>query len=199
MRRLGNMMVVAAAAVALVACSPNEEPSDLPPGTDPTPSQVEAADSSSSAPTGQSSAPQGPECTVEDVQVSGEPGQKPTITLPETCSPPTTLLSTDLVAGTGAEATAGSTIEANYLLMTWSDKVIKDNSFDRGQPFPLENLGQASVIDGWNEGLIGMKEGARRLLVVPPDKGYGKGGQGIKPNETLVFVVDAVKVTPAGG
>jgi peptidylprolyl isomerase len=51
------------------------------------------------------------------------------------------------------------------------------------------------VIDGWNEGLLGMKEGGRRLLVVPPDKGYGQGGNGIRPGETLVFVVDAVKVT----
>ena len=55
-------------------------------------------------------------------------------------------------------------------------------------------MGRAQVIDGWNEGLLGMKQGGRRLLVVPPDKGYGQGGNGIRPGETLVFVVDAVQV-----
>ncbi|OZM72508.1 peptidylprolyl isomerase [Amycolatopsis antarctica] len=193
MRRLGNMTAVAGVALALAACSPTmEEPSDLPPGTDPAPAQ------SAGAPPAEAPVAQGPECTAQDVQVAGEPGQKPTITIPDTCSPPKSLVSEDLVPGTGAEATPGSTIEANYLLVTWSDKVVKDNSFDRGETFPLENLGQAQVIDGWNEGLVGMKEGARRLLIVPPEKGYGPGGQGIKPNETLAFVVDAVKVTPAG-
>lgn len=196
------MMVVAVAAVALAACSPSEEASDLPPGTDPSPTQTQAASSSSAAPSSSADpeAPaeqSGPECTADDIDVAGESGEKPTITIPDTCSPPKSLVQKDLEPGTGAEATPGSTIEANYLLVTWSDKAVKDNSYDRGEPFPLENLGQAQVIDGWNEGLVGMKEGARRLLIVPPDRGYGQGGQGIKANETLVFVVDAVKVTPA--
>ena len=55
--------------------------------------------------------------------------------------------------------------------------------------------GRAQVIDGWNEGLLWMKQGGRRLLVVPPDKGYGQGGNGVKPGETLVFVIDAVQVS----
>lgn len=56
-------------------------------------------------------------------------------------------------------------------------------------------MGDAPVIDGWNEGVVGMREGGRRLLVIPPDKAYGPGGRGIAPNETLVFVVDAVQVS----
>ena len=56
-------------------------------------------------------------------------------------------------------------------------------------------LGQAGVIQGWNEGLVGMKKGGRRLLIIPPELGYGASGQGpIGPNETLVFVVDAAQV-----
>jgi peptidylprolyl isomerase len=198
MRRVGKIIVVTAAAVALGACSPsNEEPSDLPPGTDPTPSQQVSAPASTSPPT--SSQAQGPACTAEDIEVTGDFGQDPEITIPEDCAPPQELIAEDLVEGDGPEATAGSTLEVNYKLKTWSDGEVKDSSFERGQTYPLENLGQARVIEGWNEGLIGMTEGSRRLLVVPPELGYGEQGSpgGIAPNETLVFVVDAVEVTPA--
>ena len=99
------------------------------------------------------------------------------------------------MAGDGPAAEAGGTVETNYHLVTWSDGEVLDSSFERGETFPLENLGQAPVIDGWNQGLIGIEEGARRLLVVPPDLGYGQGGNGIKPDETLVFVIDAVSVS----
>ncbi|HEV7908304.1 MAG TPA: FKBP-type peptidyl-prolyl cis-trans isomerase [Pseudonocardiaceae bacterium] len=136
----------------------------------------------------------GTPCKAADFKVTGAFGEKPTITIPD-CRPTNELITSDLTPGTGAEVKPGSTATVNYQLVTFSDKVEKDSSFDRGQPFELKNVGQARVIDGWNEGLIGLKEGGRRLLVVPPDKGYGQGGNGIKPNETLVFVIDAVKVT----
>ncbi|MBM0126704.1 FKBP-type peptidyl-prolyl cis-trans isomerase [Pimelobacter simplex] len=139
--------------------------------------------------------PAGDECTADDITVEGDFGSTPTITLPEDCTPPTTLLSKDLVTGTGAAAKAGDTVETNYHLVTWSDKQVLDSSFERGETFPLENLGNAPVIDGWNQGLIGVQQGTRRLLVVPPELGYGAGGNGIAPNETLVFVVDAVSIS----
>jgi peptidylprolyl isomerase len=135
-----------------------------------------------------------PTCTVEDVQVAGEMDSKPTITVPDTCRPAAQLLSKDLVVGSGAEVVSGSTVDTHYDLVTWSDKKELDASWLRGQSFALEDVGNAPVIDGWNEGVIGMREGGRRLLVIPPDKGYGQGGRGIAPNETLVFVVDAVSV-----
>ncbi|SFB21223.1 peptidylprolyl isomerase [Amycolatopsis marina] len=195
MRRVGKIIVVTAAAAALGACSPNnEEPSDLPPGTDPTPSQQASASASTSP---SSSQAQGPACKAEDIEVTGDFGQEPEITIPDDCAPPQELISEDLSEGDGPEATEGSTVEVNYKLKTWSDGEVKDNSFERGETFPLENLGQSPVIDGWNQGLIGITEGSRRLLVIPPDLAYGEGGQGIAANETLVFVVDAVKVTPA--
>ncbi|MFH5229586.1 FKBP-type peptidyl-prolyl cis-trans isomerase [Antrihabitans spumae] len=133
-------------------------------------------------------------CTADDVVVGGEPDSRPEITIPDTCGPPTQLLTKDLTAGTGAEVVAGTDATVQYQLVTWSDKAEKDASWDRNKPFTVEKVGQAPVIDGWNEGLIGMKEGGRRLLIVPPELGYGKGGNGIKPNETLVFVIDAVAV-----
>ncbi|MFC7615989.1 FKBP-type peptidyl-prolyl cis-trans isomerase [Actinokineospora soli] len=135
------------------------------------------------------------QCEADDIQVKGDAGSKPEVTLPENCSPPTELLIKDLKGGSGDAAKEGGTVLAHYHLTTWSDRQVLDNSWDRGEPFPVANLGNARVIDGWNEGLVGIKKGARRLLVVPPDKGYGQGGNGIAPNETLVFVIDAVDVT----
>ncbi|KRA31331.1 MULTISPECIES: FKBP-type peptidyl-prolyl cis-trans isomerase [unclassified Nocardioides] len=137
----------------------------------------------------------GAECTAEDVKVEGGFGDEPTITIPDDCSPPTTLISKDLVAGGGAGAENGGTVLANYHLVTWSDKQVLDSSFQRGAPYPVENIGQAQVIEGWNQGLIGMKKGTRRLLIVPPALGYGAGGNGVQPDETLVFVIDAVDVS----
>ena len=66
----------------------------------------------------------------------------------------------------------------------------------RDRPFTVAPLGRASVISGWNQGLVGAKVGGRRLLVIPPDLGYGaQGASGvIAPNETLVFVVDVVGI-----
>lgn len=135
-----------------------------------------------------------PACTAADLKVSGGFGAKPTVTIPDTCSPPTTLVVKDLVEGAGAAVKEGDTVDTDYLLVTWSDKQVLDTSFGR-QPFPVENVGHAQVIDGWNQGMIGIKQGGRRLLIVPPDLGYGPGGNGVQPNETLVFVVDAVKVS----
>lgn len=136
-----------------------------------------------------------PECKAEDIAVEGGFGVEPTITIPDDCSPPTTLVSKDLVAGSGPAAKTGGNVEANYHLVTWSDKAVLDSSFTRGETFTVENLGMAQVIQGWNEGLVGMKKGTRRLLIVPPALGYGAGGNGVAPNETLVFVVDAVSIS----
>ena len=86
-------------------------------------------------------------------------------------------------------------MQTHYDLVTWSDKQELDSSWSRREPSPRRTSATLSGHRRWNEGLIGMKEGGRRLLVVPADKGYGQGGNGIRPGETLVFVVDAVKVT----
>ena len=146
-----------------------------------------------------SAAPKKP-CTADDVQVSGAFGSKPKITIPDTCTAPTEELTKDLTPGTGAAVKAGDAVAVYYDLATWSDKQDVQSSWDQQplQPFTVQPVGQAQVIQGWNDGLVGIKQGGRRLLVIPPDKGYGpQGNSGIKGNETLVFVVDAVTVTPA--
>ncbi|QIX27340.1 FKBP-type peptidyl-prolyl cis-trans isomerase [Nocardioides sp. JQ2195] len=134
-------------------------------------------------------------CTADDIEVDGGFGEKPEVTLPEDCTAPTEIVTKDLVEGSGPEAQEGGGVLTDYLLVSWSDQQVQDNSFDRGQPFPVEPLGQAQVIQGWNEGLIGIQKGDRRLIIIPPEKGYGTTGQGtIGPDETLVFVVDAVEI-----
>ncbi|HVW44452.1 MAG TPA: FKBP-type peptidyl-prolyl cis-trans isomerase [Amycolatopsis sp.] len=196
MRKPGKIMFVVAAALAIAACSPHQEPSSVPAGDGPTYPAPNPAAVSSSAPSSAaaSTGQQQHECTADDIKVSGAFGSKPTITIPDTCAAPTKLLTKDLTPGSGAAAKAGSALQMNYDLVTWSDKADQENSFS-SQPFTL-TLGQGSVISGWDQGLVGVKQGGRRLLVVPPALGYGAQGQGpVKPNETLVFVVDAVQVS----
>ncbi|WP_020658164.1 FKBP-type peptidyl-prolyl cis-trans isomerase [Amycolatopsis benzoatilytica] len=134
------------------------------------------------------------ECTADDIKTTGNFGEAPTITIPDDCTPPKKLITKDLSTGTGPVAAQGAKLSMNYSLVTWSDKKKLDSSFDRGQPFTL-TLGAGEVIKGWDQGLAGIKQGTRRLLIVPPDLGYGQGGRGIAPNETLVFVTDAVAVS----
>ena len=123
--------------------------------------------------------------------VEGEFGSEPLITLPGG-EPPADLQTMDLVVGSGAEVLSTSTLTVNYSLVTWSDEKAVESSFASGPAtFPL-----SGVILGWQQGLLGAREGGRRVLVIPPDLGYGAGGAGsIKPNETLVFVVDIISIS----
>lgn len=126
--------------------------------------------------------------------VSGALGSKPTVTIPD-AAPPTSLVTRDVEAGTGAEATAGAEVTVQYVGISWSTKQQFDASWDRAEPFTFP-LGRGRVIPGWDQGVAGMRVGGRRLLVIPPALGYGAAGAGadIGPNETLVFVVDLVDV-----
>ncbi|MET9487930.1 FKBP-type peptidyl-prolyl cis-trans isomerase [Nocardia sp. NPDC006630] len=181
--KVGSIGAVAAAVLLMAGCgSSSDTKAD---------STTTAASSAAQATTAAQST--GRECTADDVKVDGGFGTAPKITIPTDCDPPKTLIVKDLVAGSGPGAQAGQQLTMNYTLITWSDKKKLDSSFDRGETFPL-NLGAGEVIKGWDQGLIGVQQGARRLLIVPPNLGYGAGGHGIKPNETLVFVTDAVKV-----
>jgi peptidylprolyl isomerase len=119
---------------------------------------------------------------------------KPTVEVPDG-PPPTTLQVDDIVVGDGAEATAGDTLTMQYVGVNYSDGKQFDASWDNGQPFTFQ-LGGGQVIPGWDQGIEGMKVGGRRELIVPPDLGYGAQGSppAIKPNETLVFVVDLLDV-----
>jgi peptidylprolyl isomerase len=118
---------------------------------------------------------------------------KPAIPKP-TGSPPRKLEIEDIVKGKGRPAKNGDSLTVHYVGVNFSTGSEFDASWDRGEPFTLDLPGQ--VIEGWNRGLVGMREGGRRMLTIPPDLGYGATGQppAIPPNETLVFVIDLVRL-----
>ena len=119
---------------------------------------------------------------------------KPAVAAP-VGEPPAELVVDDLEVGTGDEAQAGQNVEVHYVGVAWSTGDQFDASWDRGQTFTFR-LGGGQVIGGWDQGVQGMRVGGRRQLTIPPDLGYGERGAGgvIRPNETLVFVVDLVAV-----
>jgi peptidylprolyl isomerase len=111
-------------------------------------------------------------------------------------SPPRTLVKEDLVKGKGPPAKPGDKLTVKYVGVTFSTGEEFDASWDRGQDFQFTLGGR--VIEGWNRGLVGMREGGRRMLTIPPELAYGTTGSPplIGPNETLVFVVDLVSIKP---
>jgi peptidylprolyl isomerase len=110
-------------------------------------------------------------------------------------TPPRKLVREDIVKGKGPGAKAGDTVTVNYVGVNFSNGQEFDSSWDSGAPFPVQ-LGAGMVIEGWDKGLVGIRKGGRRMLTIPPEMGYGAEGYppDIPPNETLVFVVDAVAI-----
>ena len=165
-------VLVISTALMLTACSSSDETS--------TPA---ASKSSNSAPalTG----------TPVNVEVTGEAGSEPVVAITPG-DPVTELQVTDVIVGEGDAVQAGATVTAHYVGYGAATGQMFDSSWVRGEPatFPLPN-----VILGWQEGLVGMQAGGRRLLVIPAELGYGNNpppGSGIEAGETLIFVVDLV-------
>ena len=119
---------------------------------------------------------------------------KPEIEFPGD-TPPTELVVEDITVGDGAEVTAGSPIQAHYVGVAFSTGEEFDASWNRGQPLDF-TVGIGQVIEGWDQGLLGMRVGGRRRLEIPSSMAYGERGAGgaIGPNEALIFVVDIVDV-----
>jgi len=125
------------------------------------------------------------------VQVTGDYGSEPVVVITPG-DPVIELQVTDLIVGSGDALAAGAMLTADYVGYGAATGQMFDASWVRGEPatFPL-----ARVILGWQEGLVGMQVGGRRLLVIPAELGYGDNpppGSGIEPGETLIFVVDLV-------
>jgi len=117
---------------------------------------------------------------------------KPVVAPPQG-DPPPALLIEDLQPGEGPAVASGARVHVHYVGIAWSNGQQFDASWDRGQTFDFK-LGAGQVIAGWDQGVEGMQAGGRRQLTIPPHLGYGSQGAGgvIKPNETLVFVVDLI-------
>jgi peptidylprolyl isomerase len=176
MRRVLPLLLILL--LALAACGGDDDDSGEP------------AANTTSATTSEEPSPSAQREALEDTTV------RPVIPKP-TGSPPRRLEKEDIVKGKGAPARTGDTVIVQYVGVSFSTGDEFDASWDRGQPFPVQ-LGAGSVIQGWEKGLVGIRKGGRRMLTIPPELGYGREGYppAIAPNETLVFVIDAVDVQP---
>ena len=116
---------------------------------------------------------------------------------PAATLPPTTITELkieDMVVGDGAEAKAGDTLKVHYT--GWLEDGTKfDSSLDRNEPIEFV-LGKGNVIAGWDQGLLGMKVGGKRRLIIPPDLAYGASGAGdlIPANAALIFEVELLEI-----
>lgn len=128
--------------------------------------------------------------SYQGVEVVSITGEKPVITVNESAESAVELYSEDLIQGDGDIATAGAQVTVHYVGVGLNSGDEFDSSWDRGESI---SFGLNEVIRGWSEGVVGMKVGGRRLLVIPGELAYGANGipqAGIGPNETLIFVVD---------
>lgn len=135
--------------------------------------------------------------TIGGVTASLQPTGVPTITIATDSQPATELGISDLKEGTGEEAKEGDSLTVNYCGVGLGSKALFDSSWTRGTPasFPLPQ-----VIQGWQQGVPGMKVGGYRLLVIPGELAYGEAppdGSGIGADETLVFVVQLMSIDSA--
>ncbi len=120
-------------------------------------------------------------------------GGKPVVDVPEGDAP-VELEIIDLVDGTGKVAASGDFLSMHYVGVFHADGEQFDASWDRGATFDFR-LGQGQVIQGWDDGIVGMAEGGRRLLSIPSEQAYGSSERGgIPADSALVFVVDLVSV-----
>jgi peptidylprolyl isomerase len=178
MRRL---LPALASAVLLAACGGSSSKKD----------ETAATPTKTAKPTATATA-----APVGKVKVKGALGAKPKIVItPINATPPATLKIKDIAKGHGKAAKAGDTVTVQYDGVLYANGTEFDASWNRGQPFSFP-LGAGQVIPGWDKGVVGMKKGGRRVLVIPPELGYGPSGSGpIPPNSTLVFVVDMLKIS----
>ena len=176
-RRL--LPVLASAALLLSACGGSDAETFDTAADPPEATSCPAAPETSEPPPGSS----------EDLQ------SKPEVVVPDG-PPPNELVVSDIVVGDGDLACAGATLEMQYVGVLYENGKQFDASWDRGEPFQF-TLGAGMVIQGWDQGIVGMRQGGRRQLVIPAELGYGERGAGsdIPPGAALVFVVDVVGVT----
>ena len=184
--RTTTAALLAVAALGVGACGDDDDPAvdnSVPPAA-----AAPAPEPTTTATTAEPAAD-----TIQKLEISTDLKTKPTIAKPAG-DPPTKLYSRDIVKGKGKKAASGDSVSVQYVGVSYSNGEQFDASWDRGDPFQFQ-LGAQMVIAGWDQGVAGMRVGGRRMLVIPPDLGYGATGQGsIAPNETLIFVIDLERI-----
>jgi peptidylprolyl isomerase len=194
-RALALVALAAAGALVLAACSSSPPTASSNAASTPRTTGSGAAGTTTTKAPGASALTAIAPIPAADLSPAGTAGQAPTVTVPPG-PPPAGLESADLIVGTGQEAVPGDQVTVQYELATYSAKKVIQSSWT-SQPFTF-TLGAGQVIPGWDKGVVGMRVGGRRELIIPPSLGYGAtpppGAQGIAANDTLVFVIDLVKV-----
>ncbi len=131
-----------------------------------------------------------PACSQKEAKSTPDKGAAEVPTTAGAVKTASGLSYTDIVKGTGAAPVSGKEVTVHYTGTLENGKKF-DSSVDRGQPFVFR-IGAGEVIPGWDEGVISMRVGGKRRLVIPPQLGYGAAGAGgvIPPNATLIFDVE---------
>jgi len=191
-----SVALLAALSLAVAGCGEELQDSGIPDGS-------ETGQSAAAAPTGTTPAAPVEDAAktyadgkaVEPVKNAKDLDKKPGIPKPSG-KPGAALVVKDLVVGEGPEAKSGDALTVRYVGVSYATGKEFDASWKTEENMFPFSLGQGGVIPGWDKGIVGMKAGGRRELVIPPDLAYGDAGSGanIKPGETLVFVVDLKKI-----
>jgi hypothetical protein len=129
---------------------------------------------------------------VTDPSPAGVWGKAPTVVVPPG-APPTKAESDNLITGTGPAVAIGDTFTVEYILADYASRKVLQSSWPHPYTGTLETGG---FINGWVQGMVGMKAGGRRELILPPVDAYGATPPaGIPKNDTLIFIIDLIKVT----
>jgi peptidylprolyl isomerase len=178
--RGGFALAMLAAAVLIVGCGSSGSSSTITIGNQ------NSADSALA----QSGGKAGETSTTAKTPTSGPLSTEPKVTPPSGAAP-SKLVTKDLIAGTGPEAKTGATVTVNYVGVLFQGGKEFDASWKRSEPLTFP-LGKGQVIPGWDQGVVGMKVGGRRELIIPAALAYGAKGSPptIPANAPLVFVID---------
>jgi FKBP-type peptidyl-prolyl cis-trans isomerase len=140
-------------------------------------------------------------CSDTSTVSTSEATPKVTTTISSTSNTPIAFTKTDVKVGEGAEAKTGQKVSVHYTGWLYEPTAADthgkkfDSSRDRGKAFVFP-LGAGRVIKGWDQGVVGMKVGGQRTLIIPADMAYGSRGAGgaIPPNATLIFDVELMAI-----
>jgi peptidylprolyl isomerase len=187
-KRLLSASAAALLGIGVAACGSSRAPGVEPPSS-------AGATVASVTSTASTTTPSTTSTTVATPKPPSPLSKEPVVKVPRTPAPKT-LVTKDLIKGTGKTAATGSTVTVNYVGVLYKGGKEFDASWNRHQTFTTA-LSNGNVIAGWVKGIPGMKVGGRRELIIPPSLGYGKTGSppSIPPNATLVFVVDLLSVS----